>query len=67
MVTKYLRRRQYSIDTDYRYYLGREGLFGIVFGHHLKPKQLRKANYIWKSLLAQEGREAYLSKPRRKK
>ena len=56
MVTKYLRRKQYSIDSDYQYYLGREGLYTILLGHHLKPKQIRKANYIWNALLKQDPR-----------
>jgi hypothetical protein len=60
MVFKYLRRKQYSIDSDYQYYLGKEGLYGILLGHHLKPKQVRKANYIWNALLAQEGRYNYI-------
>lgn len=67
MVTKYIRRKGISIDADYRYYLGSEGLYGILFGHRLKPAQARKANYIWKTLLAQEGKKSYISKNRRKK
>lgn len=51
MVHKYLRRKQYSIDADYRYYLVKEKLF-----HHLKPKEAQKANYIWNVLLKQDSR-----------
>jgi hypothetical protein len=54
MVTKYIRRKGISIDADYRYYLGREGVFHILYGDTLKPAQNRKANYIWKSLVAQD-------------
>jgi hypothetical protein len=57
MVTKYIRRKGIGIDSDYQYYLGRENLYGILLGHHLKPKQVRKANYIWKSLVAQDKKK----------
>ena len=48
------KRRSDSIDRDYWYYLGFEGLFGIVFGHRLNSKaETRKAKYIWKTLVKQ--------------
>lgn len=54
MVRKYLRRKGISIDSDYHYYLGKEGLYHILYGDKLKATQVQKANYIWRSLVAQD-------------
>ena len=60
---KYVRRPQYSVDSDYDYYLGKENLYGIKLGWNMKPNQNRKAEYIWQSLLKQDAK----IKKRRKK
>ncbi|CAK0755936.1 hypothetical protein CCP3SC1AL1_2210010 [Gammaproteobacteria bacterium] len=52
---KYKRQKGNGIDEDYRYYLGKEGIYHALFGHKLTEKQRRKRDYIWKSLLKQEG------------
>jgi len=38
-----------NIDEDYRYYLGMENIYTVLFGH--KPEGYRKADYIWRSLM----------------
>lgn len=38
-----------NIDEDYRYYLGMENIYTVLFGH--KPEGYKKADYIWKALL----------------
>lgn len=54
MNKKYIKRSN-SIDEDYRYYLGKENIYTVLFGH--KPKGYRKADYIWKALLKEYGYE----------
>ena len=47
------KKRSKSIDLDYQFYLGQEGIFGIMFGHRLTRNARKKAKYIWKALLKQ--------------
>jgi len=42
-----------SIDSDYRNYLGKEGIYQILFGQKVSRAERQKSNYIWKSLLKQ--------------
>ena len=53
MKKKYIKRSG-NIDTDYQYYLGKEGIYGVLFGH--RPKGYEKSSYIWKRLLIEYGR-----------
>jgi len=55
MKKKYVKRPNSSIDEDYWYYLGKEGIYTVLFGH--RPKSYKKSNYIWKRLLKEYGRE----------
>jgi hypothetical protein len=55
-MTKYKKRTsdvfpEGNIDADYQYYLGQEGLFGLLLGHRMTKSERAKANYIWNSLL----------------
>jgi len=51
---KYKKSINGSIDIDYQYYLGKENIFGVMFGHFTSSsKEGRKATYIWKKLLQQ--------------
>jgi len=38
-----------NIYQDYEYYLGKEGIYTVLFGH--RPEGYKKADYIWKALL----------------
>jgi hypothetical protein len=40
-----------NIDRDYQTYLGREGIYNILYGHKVGAKNKRKSNYIWNSLV----------------
>ena len=55
MKKKYIKRANSSIDEDYRHYLGKEGIYSVLFGH--RPKGYKKSNYIWKRLLIEYGYE----------
>lgn len=48
---KYKKRKNSTIDSDYRHYLAQESIYTVLFGH--KPKGYKKADYIWKALLKQ--------------
>ena len=54
MKKKYIKRSG-NIDADYQYYLGKEGIYGVLFGH--KPEGYKKSDYIWKRLLIEYGYE----------
>lgn len=45
-----------SIDYDYDYYMGREGMYWY-FNTRLNKNQRRKRDYIWNALLKQYGRK----------
>ena len=51
------KKRSENIFTDYRYYIEKEGMYNIFYGHKLEPKQTAKANYIWKRLLKVHEKE----------
>ena len=53
MKKKY-KKRSDNIYVDYEYYLGKEGIYGVLFGH--RPEGYKKADYIWKRLLIEHGR-----------
>jgi len=53
MKKKYIKRSG-NIDADYRHYLGKESIYGVLFGH--RPKGYKKSDYIWKRLLIEYGR-----------
>jgi len=59
---KYPRRPNSSIDADYAFYLGQEGLYGILLGNHVSSNRKRKANYIWARLLEQYQERVQLEK-----
>ena len=48
------KKRSDNIYVDYEYYLGKESIYTVLFGH--RPKGYRKADYIWKRLLIEHGR-----------
>ena len=48
------KKRSDNIYVDYKYYLGKESIYTVLFGH--RPKGYRKADYIWKALLKEHGR-----------
>ena len=52
---KYKRIPNSTIDSDYFYYLAKEGIYTVLFGH--KPNGYKKANYIWKALLKQYAKD----------
>ena len=54
MKKKYIKRSG-NIDLDYQNYLGKEGIYSVLFGH--RPKGYKKSNYIWKRLLIEYGYE----------
>ena len=54
MKRKYKKRKDSDIYEDYWYYLGKEHIYTVVFGH--RPKGYRKADYIWNSLLKEYGK-----------
>ena len=51
------KKKSGNIFTDYQYYICKEGMYNIFYGHKLKPKQTAKANYIWKRLLKVHEKE----------
>ena len=51
------KKRSGNIFTDYSYYIEKEGMYHIFYGHKLEPKQTAKANYIWKRLLKAHEKE----------
>ena len=51
---KYVKRSD-NIFSDYFYYLGKENIYTLLFGHKLGKKADNKANYIYKRLLKLYG------------
>ena len=53
---KYRIMRYENIDFVYRFYLGKENIYGLLFGHKLTRNERQKAKYIWETLRKQKTR-----------